>query len=52
MLVRPVCILDAQVKQLRQGDKDNEGALGWDDTRDDVGDGGSHEEVLSSFVFW
>ena len=28
MLVRPVCILDAQVKQLRQGDKDNEGALG------------------------
>jgi len=38
--VGPVRILDSQVKQLR-------GNL-----RDDVGDGGSHEEILSSPIPW
>jgi len=35
-----------------QWSKDGEGTLGWDDIGDDVGDGGSHEEVLSSLIFW
>ena len=36
----------------REGDSDCEGPLGRDKPGDDLGDGGSHEEVLSSPVSW
>jgi len=32
----------------REGDQDGEGALGWGNSGNDVGDGGFHEEDLSS----
>jgi len=48
MGVRPERILDSEVKQLREGDSDCEGSLGRGHSGDDLGDGGSHEEVLSS----
>jgi len=49
--VGPMRTLDSQVKQLRgEGDPDSEGPLGRGNTRDELGDGRSHEEVLSSPV--
>ena len=48
--VRLVRILDSEVKQLREGDSDYEGSLGRGHSGDDLGDGGSHEESLSSLV--
>ena len=36
----------------REGDLDHEGPLERGNIGDDMGDGGSHEEVVSSSFFW
>jgi len=43
--------LSSQTTQ-REGDSDYEGSLGRGNLGDDLGDGGSYEEVLSSPNYW
>jgi len=52
MLVGPILILDSQVKQLRVKEIKTKGALGRGNSENDLGDGGSHEAILSTIVPW